>query len=68
MVYSVRQRRLTHEILVSLAFFLLQNLHVSGLFIPKKRVRAKKNLRLSLGVAGGFWTKFEAQLAQPLES
>jgi hypothetical protein len=29
------------------------------------KFRAKKKFRLSRGVAGGFWTKFEAQLAQP---
>jgi hypothetical protein len=53
----------THEIwkvLVSLA-----NFHVSGLFMPKNEFRAKKYFRLSRGVAGGFWTKFEAQQAQP---
>jgi hypothetical protein len=37
----------------------------------KNEFRAKKNFRLSrgvagiAGVAGGFWMKFEAQLAQP---
>jgi hypothetical protein len=31
----------------------------------KNEFRAKKNFRLSRGVAVGFWTKFEAHLAQP---
>jgi hypothetical protein len=31
----------------------------------KNEFRAKKKFRLSYGVAVGFWTKFEAQLAQP---
>jgi hypothetical protein len=45
---------------------IIGNFHVLGLFILKIRVyRAKKKFRLSRGVAGGFWTKFEAQLAQP---
>jgi hypothetical protein len=37
-------------------------------FYTEKNDRAKKKFRLSRGVAGiavGFWTKFEAQLAQP---
>jgi hypothetical protein len=34
-------------------------------FNPEKRVKSEKNFRLSRGVAGGFWTKFEAQLVQP---
>jgi hypothetical protein len=49
-------------------FFFIANFHVLGLFIPKNEFRAKKNVRLSRGVAGvavGFWTKFEAHLAQP---
>jgi hypothetical protein len=44
----------------------IANLHVLGQFIPKNEFRAKKNIRLSHGVAGiaeCFWTKFEAQLA-----
>jgi hypothetical protein len=31
----------------------------------KNDFRTKKKFRLSHGVAGGFWTNFEAQLAQP---
>jgi hypothetical protein len=31
----------------------------------KNEFRAKKMFRLSRGVAGEFWTKFEAQQAQP---
>jgi hypothetical protein len=30
----------------------------------KNEFRAKKKIRLLRGVAGGFWMKFEAQLAQ----
>jgi hypothetical protein len=47
---------------------IIANFHVLGLFIPKNEFRAKKLFRLSRDVAGlavGFWTKFEAQLAQP---
>jgi hypothetical protein len=43
----------------------IANFQVLGLFMPKKRVKSEKKIRLSHGVAGGFWTKFEAQLAQP---
>jgi hypothetical protein len=46
-----------------LHFFFIGNFHVLGLCIPKNELRAKKQIRLSPGVAGGFWTKFEAQLA-----
>jgi hypothetical protein len=49
-------------------FFFIANFHVLGLFIPKKRVKTEKKIRLSRGDAGlavGFWIKFEAQLAQP---
>jgi hypothetical protein len=52
------------KVLVSLAKKNIANLHVLGLFISKKR--AKKKFRLSRGVAGVFWTKFEAQLAEIL--
>jgi hypothetical protein len=45
--------------------FFNANFHVLGLFIPKKRVESEKNFLLSRDVAGGFWMKFEAQLAQP---
>jgi hypothetical protein len=48
--------------------FFISNFHVLELFIPKKRYQSEKKIRLSCGVAGGavgFWTKFEAQLAQP---
>jgi hypothetical protein len=31
----------------------------------KTSLERKKNFRLSRGVAGGYWMKFEAQLAQP---
>jgi hypothetical protein len=52
------------KVLVSLAnIFFIANFHVLGLFIPKKERKTK--FRLSRGVAGGFWTKFEVQLAQP---
>jgi hypothetical protein len=46
----------------------IANFHVLGLYIPKKRVLSEKKFRLSRGDAGvavGFWTKFEAHLAQP---
>jgi hypothetical protein len=51
-------------------WFLLQffyaNVHVLELFIPKKtNLEPKIFFRLSRGVAVDFWTKFEAQLAQP---
>jgi hypothetical protein len=51
--------------LVSLAKKNIAYFHVLGLFIPKNDLRAKKKIRLSRSVAGGFWTKFEAQLAKP---
>jgi hypothetical protein len=41
--------------------------YVLGLLIPKKRVWSEFFFRLSRGVAGGFWTKFEAQLARKLK-
>jgi hypothetical protein len=51
--------------LVSLEFFFIANFYVLELFIPKKTSLERKNyFRLSRGVAGGFWMKFEAQLAQ----
>jgi hypothetical protein len=62
------------KVLISLAKkkkFFIANFHVLGLFIPKNEFRAKKFFRQSRGVAGvagvavGFWTKFEAHLAQP---
>jgi hypothetical protein len=40
-------------------------IHVLGLLYRKNEFRAKKKIRLSRGVAVGFWKKFEAQLAQP---
>jgi hypothetical protein len=58
----------TYEIwkmLVATAKKNIANFHVLGLFKPKNGLRAKKNFRPSRGVAGDFWTKFEAQLAQP---
>jgi hypothetical protein len=51
-----------------LQFFFIANFHVLGLFIHKIEFRAKKKIPSVaglVGVAGGFWTKFEAQLAQP---
>jgi hypothetical protein len=45
-----------HETNTSLIFHMWQ---------VKNEFRAKKNFRLSRGVAGDFWMKFEAQLAQP---
>jgi hypothetical protein len=45
--------------------FFIANFHVLVFFIPKNEFRAKKMFRLSRGVAVGFWTKFEALLAQP---
>jgi hypothetical protein len=67
------------RLLISLAKKkIIANFHVFGLFLPKKRVQnEKKKFRRSRGVAGiagiagvavvagGFWMKFEAQLAQP---
>jgi hypothetical protein len=47
---------------------MLANFHVFGLFIPKKRVKSEKKIPSFTGVSGiarGFWTKFDAQLAQP---
>jgi hypothetical protein len=36
-------------------------------YTSKTSLERKQNFRLSRGIAGGFWTKFEAQLAQPCE-
>jgi hypothetical protein len=44
--------------------FFLQIFTFYDFLYLKNEFRAKK-IRLSRGVAGGFWTKFEAQLAQP---
>jgi hypothetical protein len=52
-------------ILLAKKNFFIANFHVLGLFIPKNEFKAKFFFRLSRGVAGGFRTKFEAQLAQP---
>jgi hypothetical protein len=41
---------------------IIANFHVLGLFIPKNEFKAKKKFRLSRGLAGGFWKKFETQL------
>jgi hypothetical protein len=50
------------KVLVSLAKkIFIANFHVLEHFIPKN----EKKIRLPRGVAVGFWTKFEAQLAQP---
>jgi hypothetical protein len=46
-------------------FFLLQIFTLKDFLYLKNEFRAKNFFRLSRGVAGGFWTKFEAQLAQP---
>jgi hypothetical protein len=35
-----------------LHFFFFENVHVLGLFIPKKQVKSEKKNRLSRGVAG----------------
>jgi hypothetical protein len=43
---------------------IIPNLHVLGLFIPKKRNWSEKKFRLSCGLAVGFWTKFEAEKTQ----
>jgi hypothetical protein len=54
----------TYEIWKVLAS--LANFHVLSLFIYlKTSLERKKNFRLSRGVAGGFSSKFKAQLAQP---
>jgi hypothetical protein len=45
--------------------FFIANFHVLGFLYLKNEFRAGKMFRLSRGVAVGFWTKFEAQLAQP---
>jgi hypothetical protein len=59
----------TYEIwkeLVSLAKKIsLQIFTFSDFLYLKTEFRAKFFFRLSRGIAGGFWTKFEAQLAQP---
>jgi hypothetical protein len=39
--------------------FFLANFHLLGLFTPKKRLKSEKKFRLSRGVSGGFWMKFE---------
>jgi hypothetical protein len=44
---------------------LLQILTFLNFLYLKNGIRAKKKIRLSRGIAGGFRTKFEAQLAQP---
>jgi hypothetical protein len=46
------------------SFDFIANFHVLGLYL-KNEFRAKNNFRLSRGVAGCFWMKFEAQLDQP---
>jgi hypothetical protein len=51
--------------------YILQIFTSQDFLYLKNEFRAKKNFRLSRGVARiagvavGFWTKFEAQLAQP---
>jgi hypothetical protein len=45
-------------------FLQVKSIHIAYVE-SKNELRAKKNFRLSRGVAVGFWTKFEAQLAQP---
>jgi hypothetical protein len=51
--------------------FFFANFHVLGLFMPKNKFRAKKNFRLSRGIAGvagvasGRWSKFVSTISQP---
>jgi hypothetical protein len=44
---------------------IIANFHILGLFMPKKRVWSEKKILSVSWLAVGFWTKFEAQLAQP---
>jgi hypothetical protein len=58
------------KVLVSLAkkIFFFQKFSNFKTFYTKKTSLERKNVfRLSRDIASGFWTKFEAQLAQPCE-
>jgi hypothetical protein len=45
--------------------FIANFLFLGLLCTQKTSLQRKKKFRISRGVAGGFWTKFDAQLAQP---
>jgi hypothetical protein len=55
------------KVLISLAKIIIFYCKFSRFrtFYKKNELRAKKFFRSSRGLAVGFWTKFEAQLAQP---